>query len=490
MGLGEAEAREADDHRPHALGQRLVDVGPLRHRALDEAAVMDLDRLGRALAAHRPAQALGLSRREAREGHRDLDDLVLEDDRPQRVAQDGLERVVVVGDLVVGLHAQALAALDVGVDRAALDRPRAHDRHLDGEVVEVLGARAPQRAHLRAALDLEDAGGLGLLDGLEGGRVVVGDAREVDPLAPARGDELDAALDRREHPQPEQVDLQEARVRAGVLVPHDHLPPLHGGGHDRAAVDQRAGGDDHAAGVLGEVAGQAVRLLGQRAQPAPAALGLATGPQRGGDVAIDVLPVPALRAARDALDLPRRQAQRLAQLADGAARAEGREGGHERGAIAPEAVVHARDEDLAHVAREVEVDVGQRRDLLVEEAPEQQLVGDRVDVREAREVADDGGHRRPAPAPGRQQRADGVASRAPRWRRRGRARASRGAAGRSPTARAWRSGAARPPGARRPRRAASSPSGSGPRSTRGRPRPACDRPRRPRRRGSDSRGRW
>ena len=306
----------------------------------------------------------------------------------------------------------------------------------------------------------------------------------------ARGDELDAALDGGEHPQPEQVDLQKARVRAGVLVPHDHLAPLHGGGHDRAAVDQRAGGDDHPAGVLGEVAGQAVRLLGQRAQPAPAALGFATGPQRGGDVAVDVLPVPALRAARDALDLPRRQAERLAQLADRAARAEGREGGHERGAIAPEALVHARDEDLAHVAREVEVDVGQRRDLLVEEAPEQQLVGDRVDVREAGEVADDRGHRRPAPAPGRQQRADGVASRAPRWRPRGRARASRGAAGRSPTARAWRSGAAPPPGARRPRRAASSPPGSGPRSTRGRPRPACDRHRRPRRRGSDSRGRW
>ena len=266
----------------------------------------------------------------------------------------------------------------------------------------------------------------------------------------ARGDDLDAALDGGEHPQPEQVDLQKARVRAGVLVPHDHLAPLHGGGHDRAAVDQRAGGDDHAAGVLGEVPGQAVGLLGQLAQPAPAALGFATGPQRGGDVAVDVLPVPALRAARDALDLPRWQAQRLAQLTDGAARAEGREGGHERGAVAPEAIVHARDEDLAHVAREVEVDVGQRRDLLVEEAPEQQLVGDRVDVREAREVADDRGHRRPAPAPGRQQRARRGASRAPRWRRRGRARASRGAAGRSPTARAWRSGAAPPPGARRP----------------------------------------
>ena len=439
MGLGEAEAREADDHRPHALGQRLVDVGPLGHRALDEAAVVGLDRLRRALAAHRAAQALGLSRREAREGHRDLDDLVLEDDRPQRVAQDGLERGVVVGDLVVGLHAQALAALDVGVDRAALDRPRAHDRHLDGEVVEVLGARAPQRAHLRAALDLEDAGGLGLLDGLEGRGVVVGDAREVDPLAAPRGDQLDAALDRRQHPQPEQVDLQEARVRAGVLVPHDHLAALHGGGHDRAAVDQRAGGDDHAAGVLGEVAGQAVRLLGQRAQPAPAALGASRpAPSAVAMSRSTSSPAPALRAARDALDLPRRQAQRLAQLADGAARAEGREGGHERRAVAPEALVHARDEDLAHVAREVEVDVGQRRDLLVEEAPEQQLVGDRVDVREPGEVADDRGHRRPAPAPGRQQRARRASARAPRRPPRGRARASRGAAGRSPTARARR----------------------------------------------------
>ena len=36
-----------------------------------------------------------------------------------------------------------------------------------------------------------------------------------------------AALDRREHPQPEQVDLEEARVRAGVLVPLAQLAALH-----------------------------------------------------------------------------------------------------------------------------------------------------------------------------------------------------------------------------------------------------------------------
>ena len=152
------------------------------------------------------------------------------------------------------------------------------------------------------------------------------------------------------------------------------------------------------------------------------------------DVLVDGLAPPALRAARDALDLARRQPERLADLADRAARAVGRERGHERRAVAPEALVHARDQHLAHVAREVEVDVGQRRDLLVEEAPEQQVVGDRVDVREAGEVADDRRDRGARPRPGgsseRPRRRRG-----PRRRPRARARACRGAAGRSPTAR-------------------------------------------------------
>ena len=248
--LGEAEAREARDHRPHALGQRFVDVGMPRHRSRHEAVAVGLDRRLRALARHRPPQSLGLARREAGERPRSLDHLVLEDDRAECLAQHGLQARVVIGHLEVRVHALALLALDVGVDRAADDRPGAHDRHLDRQVLERLGPRAPQRAHLRTALDLEDAGGVGLLDRLVRGWVVVGDSRKVDPLAAPRRDHLDAALDRREHPQSEQVDLQEARVAAGVLVPHDHLPALHRGGHDGAAVDQGASGDDHPARVL------------------------------------------------------------------------------------------------------------------------------------------------------------------------------------------------------------------------------------------------
>ena len=102
---------------------------------------------------------------------------------------------------------------------------------------------------------------------------------------------------------------------------------------------------------------------------------------------------------------PGRQSERLGEVAHRGAHLEGGEGGHERAAVAPVAVVHARDQHVADVAREVEVDVRQRGQLLVQEAAEQQLVGDRVHVREPGEVADDRRHARPAPAPGRQQAA-------------------------------------------------------------------------------------
>ena len=58
------------------------------------------------------------------------------------------------------------------------------------------------------------------------------------------------------------------------------------------------------------------------------------------------------------------------------------------------ALVHPRDQLLANVAGEVEVDVGHRRpdflsDLLIEKAGRVEVVGDRIDVGEAGEVADD-----------------------------------------------------------------------------------------------------
>ena len=71
----------------------------MAQRALDEALAVALEHLVRALAAHRPAQPVGLAGGEAGERFGHLHHLVLEDDRAERLAQDRLERGMLVGDL-------------------------------------------------------------------------------------------------------------------------------------------------------------------------------------------------------------------------------------------------------------------------------------------------------------------------------------------------------------------------------------------------------
>ena len=66
--------------------------------------------------------------------------------------------------------------------------------------------------------------------------------------------------------------------------------------------------------------------------------------------------------------------------------------------LVPVALGQRDDQLLADVAREVEVDVRHGVELTVQEAPERKVRGDRVDVREARQVADERADRAPAPA--------------------------------------------------------------------------------------------
>src|ERR671934_1233602 len=102
---------------------------------------------------------------------------------------------MLIWDLEIGIAAQPLAPLDVRVDGAALNRAGPHERDLDSQVVEARRLRAAQALHLGAALDLEHAGRLGALDCPVHLLVVVGSAREINPLAAHAPDLLDAALD-------------------------------------------------------------------------------------------------------------------------------------------------------------------------------------------------------------------------------------------------------------------------------------------------------
>ena len=270
---------------------------------------------------------------------------------------------------------------------AALDRPGPHQRDLHHEVVEALRPRAQQHLHLRARLDLEHADGVRGLDlgvHLGGRRAGCARGRGARPWPGSSSVTHDSTAD--SMPEPEQVDLEEAGVGAGVLVPLADRAPGHRRGLQRHQAVERPVGDHHAAGVLREVAREAGDLARQRrrgrgsagrrrARRRPAAR-RSSSPTCGG--------VPAVGRGGQPRDVARRQAERLAELADGAARPVGGEGADERGLPRAVALVHAHDQPLADVAREVEVDVGDARELLVQEAPQREPRLDGVDVREAR----------------------------------------------------------------------------------------------------------
>ena len=272
---------------------------------------------------------------------------------------------------------QLLAPVDVRMDGLALDRARPDERDLHGQVVEVLRPRPQQALHLRAALDLESADRVGTLDVLVRRRIVERDARKIDrPAAHAR-DLLDALLDRRQHPQAEQVDLQEAGVVARVLVPLAHLPAGHRRRLDGDELDQRPRRDHHPARMLRDVAREPADLGAELAERAPAGRGelrVRIGQRRQ---LVPDAPGVAVRQARQPFELAEGQAERLAQVADRAARVIGREAGDERGMLAAVLLRHRHDQLLADVAREVEVDVGDGLELAVQEPSERELGLDR-----------------------------------------------------------------------------------------------------------------
>ena len=401
MRLREAEARERDELVVELVRLRLLHS--LLERAGDEPLAPRLERCMRALAAHRAPQPLRLADREAGEMDGHVEHLILEDDDAERLAQRLLEQRMVGRRAVVRVVAQLLPPLDVRVHGLPLDRPRPHERDLHRDVVDRLRPRAEDDLHLRAALDLEAADRVRLLDLLEHVSVVELHAREVDPLAAVARDQVDALLDRRQHPQPEQVDLEEAGVGARVLVPLAHLPALHRRRLDGHELDERPRRDDHPARVLGDVPRQAGDLArtGHRTR-ASAATELVRRVGERGDLVGDALRVPAVGQPREPFEVGVREAERLADVPDRAARAVGREGCDERGMLPSVALDDADDELLADVAREVEVDVRNRRELAVEEAAEREVVRDRIDVREAGQVADERADRRAAPASRRQ----------------------------------------------------------------------------------------
>ena len=101
----------------------------------------------------------------------------------------------------------------------------------------------------------------------------------------------------------------------------------------------------------------------------------------------------------DAVGLGERQLEHAAHVADGRLRLHRPEGDDLRDRLVAVLLLHVLDDLAPAVVAEVDVDVGHRDPLGVEEALEDQAVAQRVEVGDAEGVGHEAARRRPAPGP-------------------------------------------------------------------------------------------
>jgi len=201
-----------------------------------------------AFEGHRAAEFIGLSAIEARDDHGHAENLFLKERDAESAAEDGFEGGVNEIDCFA-----AVASVEVRVDEVPDDGAGTDEGDFDGEVVECSGPHNGQSGHLGTGLDLKRAHRIGAAKEVVGRGVVVRNLGEVDRFA-ALVTDADAVFHGGEHAEAEEVDLDDAEAFTIVLVPLDDGAVGHGGGLKGNDGVQSVVADDHAAGVLAEVA--------------------------------------------------------------------------------------------------------------------------------------------------------------------------------------------------------------------------------------------
>ena len=378
MGLVEAVAGELI-HQVEDVGRRPAVDAPLGRPRLEDGALLVHLRL--LLLAHGAAQQVGAAQGVAGQDLGDLHHLFLVEDDAVGGLEDGLQ--VRVG---IGHRRLAVLAGDEVVHHAGLQGPGAEQGHQGGHVLEGVGAQLLDQLLHAPGFELEDGGGLAALEQGEGRRVLGIDARNVDGGLAGLGapgvDGLEGPVDDGQGAQAQEVELDQAHLLDVVLVELGHEVGAAGLAIEGGEVGELGRGNDHAAGVLAGVAGQALQFEGH-VDEGPHLLVLGVGLAQ----VLALLQGLAQGHAQfeghhlgDAIDHAVGVAQHPAHVAHhrlGRQGAEGDDLGHRLAAIAPGDVV---DDPVAPLHAEVDVEVGHGDAFGVEEALEQQVVLDGVQV--------------------------------------------------------------------------------------------------------------
>jgi hypothetical protein len=202
---------------------------------------------------------------------------------------------------------------------------------------------------------------------------------------------FERVLERREHAEAEQVDLDDAEIGAVLLVPLHDAAADHRRRLDRHHLVEPAGRDHDAARVLPEMPRQAAHAAHevlQRGDLRRGGVDAGRAQRRVGAAAV-VRVLDALEQRGDPLRRVLAEAEHLAHLAHRHARAIGDDHRGHRGAVPPVFLEHVLDHLLALVSRrEVEVDVGPFPALFGEKALEEQAHGDGVHRGDAERITD------------------------------------------------------------------------------------------------------
>ena len=214
-------------------------------------------------------------------------------------------------------------------------------------------------------------------------------ARLVDHVQVAQPEEVDLQ-------QPELDDVAHRQLRDDLLVGALLL--------ERDDVGERPVGDDDAGGVDGVLADEPFERPGQVDDLARRLVGVVLLPERlaGLEAALERLAGPFRDELRDAVDDAVRHLEHAAGVADGRAGGHRPEGDDLRHAVAPVLLGDVVDDSLAAVHGEVDVHVRQVLAGRVEEALEEQVVLDRVDLGDVEAVRGEA-CRRPSRVPGRRR---------------------------------------------------------------------------------------